>query len=177
MQGGGCEIGRISDSKLPKNILTTFPHGCYKFTNRKLRSDEQRHRRFRSCQENRMRHILEDKIYGAGQGAFGGKQVNHHHHPGRSWRIDDDRPKLAARTACGIEAKAIPRKPLPDMAIESVEHKPEASITHRRPQITARLTHEYNFNWKDFEEGIWNRPPASLRSYSATRSIRHASRP
>jgi propionyl-CoA synthetase len=75
-------------------------------------------------------------------------------------RINDAKPKIIVSASCGIEgSKLIPYKPLLDKAIEFAEHKPEACIIYRRPQVKAALNQGRDFDWETLmecaEEAPW----------------------
>ncbi|RLC27734.1 MAG: propionyl-CoA synthetase, partial [Deltaproteobacteria bacterium] len=63
-------------------------------------------------------------------------------------RIDDAKPRIIVSASCGIEVqRVIPYKPLLDGAIEMAESKPESCIILQRPQETAPMIKDRDFDW------------------------------
>ena len=64
-------------------------------------------------------------------------------------RIDDAKPTVVVSASCGIEInKVIPYKPLLDQAIEVAEHKPSSCVIYQRPQVSAELTVNRDYDWQ-----------------------------
>ena len=64
------------------------------------------------------------------------------------FRIDDATPKVIVSASCGIEvSKIIKYKPLLDAAINTAGHKPDACIILQRPQLTAAMQPQRDFDW------------------------------
>ncbi len=69
-------------------------------------------------------------------------------------RIDDARPKAILTASCGIEPNRIVEyKPLLDEAIEIAVHKPDFCVVFQRPQSSAGLMPERDFDWGEFVDG------------------------
>ncbi|MCF6247752.1 MAG: AMP-binding protein, partial [Desulfobacula sp.] len=65
-------------------------------------------------------------------------------------RINDAKPKAIVSASCGIEvAKIIKYKPLLDQAIDLSENKPETCIIFQRPQATAGMVDQRDYDWAD----------------------------
>ncbi len=65
-------------------------------------------------------------------------------------RIDDAKPKAIVSASCGIEvAKVIKYKPLLDQAIDLSENKPESCIIFQRPQATANMVDQRDYDWAE----------------------------
>jgi propionyl-CoA synthetase len=63
-------------------------------------------------------------------------------------RIDDAQPKAVLAASCGIEGqKVIAYKPLLDGAIERASHKPDFTLILQRPEVTADMTPDFDFDW------------------------------
>src|SRR3954447_8161766 len=79
-------------------------------------------------------------IHGVVFGGFAAKEL--------ATRIDDAKPKLILSASCGIEAaRVVPYKPLLDAAIELAQHKPQACLILKRPQVEAALIPERDHDW------------------------------
>ena len=65
-------------------------------------------------------------------------------------RVDDAKPKVVVTASCGIEvAKIIPYKPLLDAALDLASHKVDAVVLLQRPQLTADMQADRDFDWHD----------------------------
>ncbi len=63
-------------------------------------------------------------------------------------RINDAKPKAILSASCGVEGtKVIPYKPLLDQAIELAQHKVNTCIIYQRPQVTAEMNSQRDFDW------------------------------
>ncbi|MEM7668284.1 MAG: AMP-binding protein [Pseudomonadota bacterium] len=69
-------------------------------------------------------------------------------------RIDDCEPKAIIAASCGLEpGRTIPYKPLIDAAIGIAHHKPEFTVIHQRPQVTADLVDGRDYEWMALQDG------------------------
>jgi acyl-coenzyme A synthetase/AMP-(fatty) acid ligase len=81
-------------------------------------------------------------------------------------RINDANPKVIISASCGIELqKVIPYKPLLDQAIEEATHKPKQTLILQRPQHTATLMPDRDY---DFHEFVAASEPAAALHLEAT---------
>ncbi len=65
-------------------------------------------------------------------------------------RINDAKPKVIVSASCGIEIKkVIDYKPLLDKAIDLSDAKPESCIIFQRPQATASMVPDRDFDWEN----------------------------
>ena len=63
-------------------------------------------------------------------------------------RIDDAEPKLILSASCGIEVnKIVHYKPLLDKAIELAKHKVAKTLIKQRPQLSADLVSNRDYDW------------------------------
>ena len=68
-------------------------------------------------------------------------------------RIDDATPKAILAGSCGIEIeKIIDYKPLLDDAIGIAKHTPDFCVILQRPQCTANLVKDRDYEWESFQE-------------------------
>ncbi|MEM7237412.1 MAG: AMP-binding protein, partial [Pseudomonadota bacterium] len=69
-------------------------------------------------------------------------------------RIDDCEPKAIIAASCGLEpGRTIPYKPLIDAAIGLAHHKPDFTVIHQRPQVTADLIDGRDHEWTALQDG------------------------
>lgn len=65
-------------------------------------------------------------------------------------RINDAKPKVIVSASCGIEVtRVIEYKPLLDEAINLSESKPQTCIIFQRPQATANMIEQRDYDWND----------------------------
>ncbi len=65
-------------------------------------------------------------------------------------RINDAKPKVIVSASCGIEgSRVIAYKPLLEEALNIADAKPEACIILQRPQETASMTAEFDYDWHE----------------------------
>ena len=81
-------------------------------------------------------------------------------------RINDAKPKAVLSASCGLEPnRIVAYKPLLDKAIELATHKPDHCLVLQRPQLTAELMPNRDYDWHDYVAGA---EPAACVSVAAT---------
>ena len=69
-------------------------------------------------------------------------------------RIDDATPTAILAGSCGIEpTKIVEYKPLLDQAILLAKHSPKFCVILQRPECTATLIKDRDYDWNEFQDG------------------------